>query len=388
MTRDKCFGLAGIAEFGLPTALVLTALVLAGCQSMQKDLLVSSPRDQMELNLAELERMIVALDRNSPNVVRQTELAAARKMIGDLEKEAAADADYEGKLAAWSGRLAIQEGRYSEAQRLYKRSQTLSPGSIPLIILGIRLEGDPEKRLELIDRELSLAGPQTGAFSSGAGELQIERGRALSDLRRFGEAAGAFDTAFAAGLDSVYAETYRETRDRAWELRNTESFGGALEILERGGLTWKDCITLAKTETQLLRFLTAGRDISEVELFNRLLDRSFIPYTQDISLNEWPRVKPKSEDPVFRSGAAWLLWHLYAEARADRSLLTRYSARYASGGNPRSPIADIPPLSPFFDSVLGCIETELLALPDGRNFRPAEPVRGTEFLAILKKMGN
>ena len=366
------------------TLFVTGALVL-GCQSMRKDLLVSSPREQMELNLAELERAVIALDRTVAGIVRQSEINAARKTANDMEKEAAADNDYAGKLAAWSGRIAILEGRYSEAQRLYRQSQALSPGNIPSIILGIRLEGDPEKRLAVIERELVITG---NTPASGHGELQIERGRALVELRRFAEAAGSFDTAFNAGLDAVYAESYREARDRSWELRNTESQGGTLAILERGGLTWKDCIILAKNETQLLRFLTAGREVSDAELFNRLLDRSFIPYTQDVNLYEWPLAKPKSDDPVFRGGAAWLIWRLYAEARADRGFLTRYSARFAAGGSPRSPITDIPPLSPFFDSVLGCVETEFLSLPDGRNFRPAELIRGTEFLAVLKMIGN
>jgi hypothetical protein len=123
-------------------------------------------------------------------------------------------------------------------------------------------------------------------------------------------------------------------------------------------------------------------------LFNRLTDRSFIPYSQDIGLSEWPSARPVINETVTRSGAAWFIWHLYAETRADRGLLSRYSARYATGPNPRSPIADVPPLSPFFDSILGCVETEYLSLPDGRNFRSALPIRGTEMLSILKKIDN
>ena len=365
-------------------------MLAVSCQSLKKDIAVFVQRDDMELNLLELERMIVPLearvDRQAADRARQIEISETRKTISEMEKEARADSGYAGQLAAWSGRLAILEGRYSEAQRQYRQAQSLSPGNLPLIILGTRLEGDPEKRLAIIDREISLGG--TGSFSSGVGELQIEKGRTLAQMRRFSEAAGAFDAAFASGIGSIYAESYRDARDRAWELRNAEASGGTFEILERGGLTWKDCIALTKAETQLLRFLTAGRDLSDTEIFNRLVERSFIPFTQDVALNEWPRTVPKPEDPVFRSGAAWLLWHLYAEARADRGLLSRYSARFTLGGSARSPINDIPALSPFFDSILGCVETELLSLPDGRNFRPAEPIRGTEFLAILRKMIN
>jgi hypothetical protein len=225
--------------------------------------------------------------------------------------------------------------------------------------------------------------------SSGFGELNIEKGRSLMELQRFAEAVSAFDTAFASPLDGIYRETYRKDRDRAWELRSfigDGSAAGTLGILERGGLSWKDCISLAKSETQLLRFLTGGRDTNETELFNRLVERAFIPYTQNINENEWPGAKPKMEDLVSRSGAAWFIWHLYAESRADRGLLSRYSARYATGPNPRSPITDVPPLSPFFDSILGCVETEFMSLPDGRNFNPFGAIRGAELLVILKNM--
>jgi tetratricopeptide (TPR) repeat protein len=361
----------------------MTTLFFA-CTTLKKDVLVDSSKAQTESNLTDVEKVIVPLEAtggtNARN--RQNDLAAARRMISGLEKEASADADYSSRLTAWSGRLSILEGKYSEALRLYRQSITLSPGNIPSLILGIRLEGDPDKRLELIDKELAIA----TASSPGFGELQIERGRALVDLRRLSEAAGSFDTAFAAALDPIYRTSYREMRDRAWELRNAE--GSAVDILAKSGLSWKDCITLVKNETQLLRFLTGGRDMSETDLFNRLLERAFIPVTQDVNLTDWPKSGVKPDDIVLRSGAAWIIWHLYAESRADRGMLSRYSARYATGNRPRSPIADIPPLSPFFDSILGCVENEFVSLPDGKNFKPEEPIRGSEFLSALKKMDN
>ena len=364
--------------------------IFFACASFQKDLSISSPRDQREENLAKLEEMIIPLEAagGAEARKRQTELSAARRMIDDMEKTAAVDADYAARLTAWSGRLTILEGRYSEAQRLYRQSLTLLPGNIPSIILGIRLEGEPEKRLELIEKELALA--DRASSLSGYGELHIEKGRTLRELRRFAEAAGAFDTAFAGALSGIYRESYQAERDQAWELRrfDSSSFMGINGIMERSSLSWKDCISLAKNETTLLRFLTGGRDINETELFNRLLDRAFIPYTQDIEISEWPGTKPKADDLVLRSGAAWFIWHLYAETRADRGLLSRYSARYATGRTPRSPIADTPPLSPFFDSILGCVETELMSLPDGKIFNPTGIIRGAELLSILKKLEN
>jgi len=372
----------------ITTFLVCIIAALSSCTSLQqKDIFIDSQKDQMETNLSELEVMIVPLEAVGGVEARkrQSEMTTARQMIGGMEKEASADVHYSGQLIAWSGRLAILEGKYSEAQRLYRQSSALSPGNIPSIILGIRLEGDPAKRLELADKELALAGQHSSM--SGFGELNIERGRSLMELNRFAEAAGAFDAAFSSGLDNVYQESYGKDRNRAWELRNT---GGAsavtIDMLGRDSVSWNDCIAIAKNETQLLRFISGGRDIGEAEFFNRLLERDFIPHTQDISVSEWPTNRPRRDETVTRAGAAWFIWHLYAEARADRGLLSRYSARYATGANPRSPITDVPPLSPFFDSILGCVETELLSLPDGRNFHPLQPIRGAELLAILKKI--
>jgi len=367
-------------KFSAIALFCITAAFFSACLSLKNDILIDDQKVQTDTNLAKLEAAIVPLEAAGGTEARrrQGEITSARQMITGMEREASADADYSGKLIAWSGRLAILEGRYSEATRLYRQSIAVSPGNLPSVILNIRLEGDPAKRLEMIERELA---------AQRSGELYIERGRSLLELNRFSEAAGAFDTAFSSGLDAVYIDSYGADRNRAWELRNTAgATAGTLDVLGRESISWSDCISIAKNETQLLRFITGGRNMTDAELFTRLLERAFIPTIQDITVNEWPRTRPNANDAVTRAGAAWFIWHLYAEARADRGLLTRYSARYATGANPRSPITDVPPLSPFFDSILGCVETELMSLPDGRNFRPAQPMRGAELLSILRRI--
>jgi tetratricopeptide (TPR) repeat protein len=375
----------------------IPAVFLSACVSLKGDIFHHGHRDQAEANLTKVEEAVVPLEAAGGIEARrrQSEVVAARQIITELEREtsavaaAAADAEYRGKLLAWSGRLAILEGRFSEAQRLHRQSISASPGNIPSLILGIRLEGDPSKRLDIIERELTFSRQHSVSITPGVGELNIERGRSLMELNRFTEAAGAFDIAFSSGLNPVYLESYGPERARAWELRNTSGVGSqTLNLLGRETISWNDCITLIKNETQLFRFLTGGRDIPNAELFSRLLERGFIPFSQDITLSEWPLARPAATETVTRAGAAWLAWHLHDEIRADRTLLTRYSARFATGANPRSPIADIPPLSPFFDSILGCVETELMSLPDGRNFRPTLPIRGTELLAIIRRIDN
>ena len=373
----------------------MTVLAFSACTSL-KDISIGSRNTQEEANLKKVEEAIVPLEasavtdaRASGTSTRQNAIASARQMITALEREATADADYSAKLTAWSGRLALLENRYTEAQRLYRQSSAASPGNIPSSILGVRLEGDPVKRLEIIDREIVILSIANLRSNPGYVEFQIERGQTLFELNRFSEAAGAFDNAFSAEIGNLYRGNYKTQRDRAWELRNTSGVNaGTMSMLVQGTITWNDCITITKNETQLLRFLTGGRDMQNSELFNRLVERAFIPSVQDISISEWANIRPSINENVTRAGAAWFVWHLYAEARADRVLLTRYSSRYATGANPRSPIPDVPPLSPFFDSILGSVETEFMSLPDGRSFRPAQEIRGAELLAILRKIDN
>jgi hypothetical protein len=356
---------------------VLTAVffLFASCQSMRKDFIIPGVEEAGETDMAALEEMIVALDTN----FTREGAAASRAKLTEMEKKSAADADYAGRLAAWSGRLFLLEGKTADARKQQSLSRSLSPGNVQALVLGARLEEDLRKRLALIDGELKA--------DLSRGELQIERGRTLVELRRFGEAAAAFDTAFPV-LPAFYRNGYGAVRDRAWELRNTGSStsGRTMDIMEQGYLNWGDLIEITNSETDLLRFLTAGRNWPLQEIFDRLLERSFIPAVQNVAQENWPNVRPRIDEKVLRSGTAWYLWHLHAENRADRGLLSRYSSRYGAMKNPRSPVADLPLLSPFFDSIVGCVESEYMTLPDGKNFVPAEQVRGTDFLTMLKKL--
>jgi tetratricopeptide (TPR) repeat protein len=359
------------------SALLLISIITISCQSVQKDLLISSMDEAARASIEELEETIVRLEA----APAANALASARRQIGELEKENIPDADFQALLAAWSGRLCLLENRTADSQRELKKSQTLAPGNYPALILEIRLERDRQKRLTIADNALSLDEPD------GSGELSLERGRILLELNRFAEAVAAFDLAF--GLlegKPFYREIYQSARDRAWELRDIEAGNRSAALMQNEWITWKDLIEITKTETDLLRFLTAGRDWPAEEIFNRLLDRSFIPSTQDINLIEWPQTKPRISGDVLRSGAAWFLWHLYAENRANRGLLSRYSSRYANTPNAKSPIQDLPLLSPFFDSILGSVESEFMYLPDGKNFNPGEKLRFSMYLSMLKKL--
>ena len=356
---------------------LLLVIMLIGCRTLQRDLLLSSAGETAYRDLAELEETVTRLDGEGADV---EELAEARRQVAALEGTVA-DPAYEALLAAWSGRLYLMAGRTGDAQREYRKSQSLWPSNIPSQVLSFRLERDLSRRHAMIEASLET--------ESAYGELLIERGRVLFYLNRFSEAVAAFDSAFVLlAAKPYYEEAYRVFRDKAWELKDLKDDAGSrtVELARREEITWRDLIEMTKNETSLLRFITAGRDVPVETLFDQLLDRAFIPFTQDTALIEWPEAKPSSSEIVERSGAAWYLWRLYAENRANRGLLTRYSTRIANNPNAQSPIPDLDILSPFLDSILGCVESEFMSLPDGRNFIPGEPVKGSEFLLMLKKL--
>jgi hypothetical protein len=246
------------------------------------------------------------------------------------------------------------------------------------------LDQDAQRRQALLDANLEYYTER-----EGHGELLIERGRLFLGQNRFSEAGASFEAAFSLLTEKpFYRENYQFHRDRAWALRNVGEGIGArtVEIAGQDGISWLDILEITKTETELLRFLTAGRNWSNDEIFRMLLERSFIPLSQDVNQINWPKSTPRPDEIVLRSGTAWYLWHLYSENRANRGLLSRYSSRYANMPNARSPVGDLPMDSPFFDSILGCVEWEFMNLPDGRNFFPEERIRGSAFLDMLKKL--
>jgi tetratricopeptide (TPR) repeat protein len=354
----------------------IAVFAFSGCQTMQRDILVSASDEAAFSSLTKLEETIIRLDGAGAS---REEIAEGRLQIAALEGNAAGPF-YEALLAAWSGRLFLLEGRTPDAQRELRRSQSLSPHNIPSQTLAFRLERDIPARLALIDQSM--------AVESSRGELLIERGKALFDLNRFSESVAAFDAAFVLLAEKpFYEEAYKVFRNKAWELRNVQDAASrTVDIVRQTEITWKDLIEITQSETDLLRFLTAGRGWPLETLFSQLLDRDFIPRTQNTALLEWPSTKPSASDVVLRSGAAWFLWRLNAENRANRSLLTRYSSRFDNMPNARSPVPDTDIRSPFIDAILGCVESEFMSLPDGRNFMPNERVRGSDFLLMLKRL--
>ena len=364
----------------IPTAAIAIMTLAVSCASLQKDLLATSAGEEAAADIDSLEREIVPLDV-SPD---SESIAHARARIHSLEQKGIKDAAFEARLAAWSGRLSLIEGKRGEAERLAARSRELLPGDVPGMILSARLERDGAKRLGAIERSLTVE-PSSGA-------LLVEKAQTLFDLCRYREAVAAFDAAFPL-LPGFYEVTWGATRDRAWTLRDLDPTVSdrQRDLVAKVSISWHDAVEIAQGSGGLPKGIDAKESRGNDKLFTLLVARSFIPrmsyYGESAALvgsNAEPRPLAPA-DTLDRAGAAWFLWHLFADRRGDPSLLTRYSERYRSRAGLSSPVPDVALDAPFFDSALGVVEREIMALPDGVNFRPALPVSGAEFLGMIER---
>lgn len=350
------------------TAFLLSfILATTGCASLQEEegpMFYVSEEDRSAL--VAIEETIVPLER----IASPADIARARKAVSSLESRTVLDADFQSRLVAWSGRLSLLEGKPIEAERSFRKAQAFVPVVGPSAALSIRLAGDAEKRLAAYD-----------AIERRFGQLPealVERGRALLELGRYREAVAAFDTAFPE-LPPVYRRTWGPERDRAWAARDLAdgTVGSMATLAAERVLTWQGAISLARDGTKLIEFATGGKkDIPARQLIKHLLDAGILPAGFAAS---------SLEAPLRREEAAWFLWRLAARRSGDAASLDRYS-RYLSVSGAPSPIPDVPVRSPFFDSIMGSVESEFLSLVDGRRFVPEGTVSGAEFFAALRRV--
>ncbi len=351
-------------------ALLIVAVIAAvlasatSCASFQRDLLAKSAGEAADKDIDSLEKAIAPLEASpAPESIIQ-----ARSLVGDLERKGIRDAVFEARLAAWSGRLSLIEGKRADAEKLAKRSRSLLPGDVPGTVLSLRLERDGNLRLEGIEKALLI--------EPSSGQYLLERANTLLELRRYREGVAAFDAAFPL-LPGFYEVAWKNERNRAWSLRDLDPSVSADQaaLAEKDAITWRDACALAQEAAALPASVKTAKGRGPDALFNHLAAASYIPRAQ----------VTKSDDTIDRADAAWFLWHVVAGKAGDPSLLTKYSARFRTGTGSASPVADVPLESPFFDSILGAVEREIMALPDGVNFLPALPVKGADFMGMLAR---
>lgn len=339
------------------SALALS-LLASGCQTVQRDLTVERVSEDSFRTLEGWEIELVVLEAQSD----RDALADLRARLAEAGERPVLERSYAARLSALSGRAALLAGDRSATERELKKALSLHPADEVARVLEARLERNQDKRLVLLEEALGK--------SDGQARLQAERGRVLLAGGRYADALAAFDASLPL-LPEAYEKAFGAERRRALALRDAS--GSAAYVSDRP-LTLQDMATLTQAESSLVDFITGGKTWASGVLFERLRSAGY--YTDAAAA-------PSAT--VRRSEAAFFLWRLVANRKGDRALLTKYSERYALRAYPSSPVPDVPVDAQFFDAALGCVEREIMDLPDGRLFYPNDPVTGVEFYRWLKK---
>ncbi len=345
----------------LRPAILAAAILTASCATVQRDRTVESlPVDAFSV-LDGWERDLVGLEAAEDPAA----LDLLRSRLAEAGTRPVLERAWAARLAALSGRAALLARDRAAADRDLRKALSLNPADEVARVLEARLERSPEKRKALVEEALRTAETQA--------RLRAELGRILLAEGRYADALAAFDASLPF-LPDPYDRAYGSERRTALALRDAAPPASGPALLTDRPASLQDLAALVQAESSLADFLTGGKAWAPGVLFERLRAGGF-----------YPDPAAPGSSPARRGDAAFLLWRLAANRLNDRSLLRRYTDRYLARPNPASPVPDVPLGAPWFDAVLGCVEREIMELPDGRSFRPLDPVTGLEFYRWLRK---
>lgn len=356
----------------------LCAFMLTSCMSLQHD--VSIPVEQtgagdfsaeMESRLAVFDAAILLGDDPEKDKTSRT------YVIGQLQGkllEPQLDKTAVARFTAVQGRLYLLGGDRVQADKCYRKALKKNPEDSQVIVLGHRL-GFIKKlgqNTELYDSDgIFILETAIDAYKSGS----------------YDDAAGLFDMAFLK-LPSFYRSSYKNIRDKAWDLKDSTGRNSKVtDLLQLNELTLSQMMEITEDTGNVLDMYTGGRKMSGQQLFAQITKSGLLKSVSGTA-EDAPSgtVQLTAGTKATRILCARFLWNLYIGMKGDESTATAYSRSYRTQIKSLSPVPDVALNSEDFDAVLGTVENELLALPDGRNFYPDETISGVEFSRSVKKL--
>ena len=347
-------------------AFLCVSFIFASCASMQEDVYVDAVSSSAEISALE-ERFAVIDAQNYEGV----EGAGAKewqksceKLISDIEltvKDASLKKAIVARLYAIAGCAAFDAGSKGQAKKYYESSQESFKGDARTLILASRLglESNFSEKMQLFsDKSL----------------LTLEVALMNYAKQNYAASLAAFDEAFLS-LEPFYRNAYGSLRDTSWNLKNLPNDDSrSAQLLALKNLTVMQMLLIANQNPDLLFNYTAGKEISDKELYTKIAGSGLLnPVSQPLDSEN----AVSKNSLVTRLIAARFLWNLYNQRRNSVQNATKYSAAYKN--QKRSPVPDVKLNSPDFDAVLGCVENELMHLEDGIEFGSEKEVSGIEF---------
>ena len=360
--------------------LFAAAGVFWGCATLQ-DVVVSSEQSaqiqdirRIEQKVAELDGAAILSDGKESAEDKKERAAECEKTLGDISKtltEAGMQEAQLSRLWALRGRTFLLTGDKNRAAECYKTAVRAYKGDAQAMILANRL-----RLLQTLDDKAAEDAESNALFTLESAINAYKDGAYV-------KAIAQFDGAFIA-LPDFYRDAYAALRTRAWNFRNVaETTAPDIRaVLEQPQLTAGQAALLAADIDGLLYAFTAGKKLPENALFSKLAAAGL--FSARSSVDGKPDTLSKDETFI-RVKCARFLWNLFIVHSGEAKSAVKYSNRYRSQGAP-SPVPDVPAASADFDAVLGCIETELMELPDGEHFFPQKNVSALEFAEYLKTL--
>ena len=350
------------ARLLLAAAACAALLAAVSCQSTPTDVFIQTPGEQEQIELDGLEIRMLEL-RLSPDIAAAEALKA--ELDGTAEKPSLSR-QLKARVTSLRAEAALLAGSPTEAKALADQAAALSDTEEALWYVRAAVEQDADKRLAILEDGIKKAEKKF--------RLLCERGEALFKAGRYAEAAQDLDEGLR-GLDYRYGEVYGKDRDRAFTLAEAAKVTGTVKPPEQAAslesaLTLRGMVEQCFSETRLISSLSSDPKPTLETALQALKDARLL-LSPDVS----------ADSPVARKDIAFFFWGIVARTERNPRLLEKYKTKYAA-----SPVPDVAVDAPFFDSVLGVVEREIMDLPDGLNFKPDDGVTGLEYLGMLSRL--
>ncbi|MBQ0003968.1 MAG: hypothetical protein KBT21_10595 [Treponema sp.] len=363
------------------TKLILSAGIIAcavftSCSTLQQDVIVTTDQNSELNEISNFEFRLVHLDSDysynenpAPQELEQKNEACDKliKDINELLNKKDLILSVKARLYAILGRTYLIKNNSAKAKEYLQLSDKAYKGDIQTLILSHRLG---------LTQDLANA----TFVSQDKPLVLIEEAIDFYKSKEYMFAVAKFDEAFI-NAESYYKDSYKELRDKSWELRTIKETSPVSAYLAKKELTIGQMMMITQSIPSVLYPYTAGNEFSENQLFRKLVQKGLItsvPKTE-------PPAKTYSYTILTRTLEARFLWNLYCNKKNKPALRTRYSTAYSEPGM-TSPVSDVKISSEDFDAIIGCIEYGLMDLPDGENFNPEGTVSGIEFEKNIKKL--
>lgn len=353
----------------------ISALSLISCATLQ-DVVVNFDGSAKYADIRNIEEKFAFIDAESvlKNDISSKEhtLQCSRLLeeIDNIFAKGQTGKAESARLWALRGHTQLLSGAKSHAAVSYKEAKKNYRDDIAVHTLAYRLG-----MVNKIDLGLA-QGTQDKA------RLVLENAVANYRSGKYMEAAADFDSAFI-DLPEYYRAAYGEIRARAWELRNVSASAGSNTnaLLQKKEITAGQMLLIAQDTGTLLYNYTAGKKLSENQLYSKVSSAGLLDSVSAVSAKPGTTLK---DEIIVRIKCARFLWNLYNKKGGSENSI-KYSRRYRQLKLP-SPVQDVPSDSEDFDAVLGCAESELMELPDGENFLPAQKVSALECREYIENL--